>query len=94
MSRQKTMTYGVMPSWADFIKHYDDEMEGDRFRIHLKGSDARTASSYGLDTEVALTARETYDYINVLAMAVQEEGDENAGSIASGMLGILHFEWV
>lgn len=89
----KSMTYGTMPSWAAFIKQYDHEMEGDRFQLHLKGSDARTVEAYGLDSETALTARDTFDYIEVLRIG-WEKGDDNAGDIASSMLSTLGFEWV
>ena len=83
----RSMSFGVMPSFKEFEKAFDDELRGGKYRIRAG------ASGSGGDYEGSYTARELYDLVN----EIKDEGDfddQNSGmNFASSIMYSLGFEW-
>lgn len=89
-----TMTYGVVPDFDTFMVAWEDHFGGDNYSFVLVGEDARAAARCGVPPEDDATPRKLYSYIQGLTNGWEEDGDEQAGSLASGFLMTLGFEWV
>lgn len=79
----RSMTYGKLPSQAEFDAAFDDKVDGCKYRIR---NDKRVgdwdATQGELWAEVYKATREW------------EEGDDAAGDWASCVLYTLGFEWI
>jgi hypothetical protein len=94
LEARKSMTFGVLPSKAEFMKGWEASMEGEEeYPYHLKGSDALTAHGAGVKTSGKVGADELYAILQKLVKA-NDDGDDEAGSLASGFLSTLGFEWI
>ena len=87
-----SMTYGVIPKWKDFEKKFKKYV-GKSYNYVLKGTDASTAKKVGIPVRGDFSAKELYDIVMKLTDA-WENGDDNAGDLASGILTTLEFEWI
>jgi hypothetical protein len=94
-----SMTYGTIPAYAKFREEYEEEVgRGKKYPMELKGEDRLAAEG----TRFGRSGRQTHDvdglYIGVVELLEKfEEGGETAdeaGSLASAILGTLGFEWV
>lgn len=79
----KSMTYGNLPSKAEFEKAFDKEVPSGKYRF---GNDER----FGNDS---VTSNELYKELET-AVEEYEDGDDAAGDWASAVLSTLGFEWV
>lgn len=86
----KTMNFGEMPSMPEFEKAFENKLDG-HFNWDLKGSDIDAVDGAGVDIDLDTTdAQELYNVIETLGGA----DDEEAWSLASGIMGMMGFEWV
>jgi hypothetical protein len=92
INEAKSMTYGEIPSFSDFKRHFRKEV-GETYNYNLKGSDARTAKSAGIPVSGDFTDKELYAIVKKLINA-WEDGDNNAGDLASGIMITLDYEWI
>lgn len=81
--KMKSMTYGRLPSQAEFNKAYDENLEGGKYRF---GNDARMGNA-------KLDASQLWKELKK-ATTEWEDGDDEAGEWASSVLITLGFEWV
>lgn len=88
IEKMDSMTYGNLPPFNDFKKRV-----GDSYNYNLKGSDANTARKVKIPANGDFDAKELYTIIKKLKTA-WENGDDNAGDIASGILSTLDYEWI
>jgi len=98
-SKNPSMTYGVMPAYSKFVEEYEEEVgRGKKYPMNLKGEGLDAAEGTRFDQ----TGRQTHDvdslYIGVVELLEKwEDGGsmaDEAGSLASGILGTLGFEWI
>lgn len=88
-----SFTYGVLPPKSLFTRNFK-ALVGSDYGYLLKGSDARVADQLGFDAgPTRVTAAELYRILKTLQEA-NDEGDDDAGSIASSILQTLHIEWI
>jgi hypothetical protein len=90
----KSMTYGVMPGMLEFEAAFIESgvTEGG-YTYTLKGSDALVAEEADIPVHGEFGPEELYEIISKLR-AAWENGNEEAGDLASGFLTSLGFEWV
>lgn len=85
------MTYGVVPDYATFEKHFDEEVPRGMYNIRLSSGDSKNVGKLVGDGEY--TCKELYNVIKKLKDA-WENGNEAAGDFASSIMETLGFEWV
>lgn len=88
----RVMTFGVMPTFDEFEESFDREVPEGDFGIRLGRSDAEAAEGTSIGTG-EYTAPELYKGV-VELLEKWEDGDEEAGSLASSIMGSLDYEWV
>ena len=93
--KNPSMTYGDVPPYGDFLKRFCSATDGDDYAMHLKGSDLDAAE----ETVFSNDGRQAYEpedtYIGIVQLVEKwEKGDEEAGSLASGILSTLGYEWI
>lgn len=85
---RRSMSYGQLPTRAEFKKAFNEEIDG-RYRIR----DRRLG-----DSEHRLTEAQLWKLLaelrNVHRFGRNEDVSEEAGSLASDILGTLGFEWI
>lgn len=84
-----SMTWGKLPSFATFERHFDEELPRGSYNIRLGRSDSKAAQGTSIG-DGEYTARELYRGLQELV----EKGTDEAGSLASSILETLGFEWV
>lgn len=94
----KSMDFGDLPTKKAFMKaFYRDLGEDGEYTMLLRGEDADAAIGTeferAIDTEAVFDEHETWDGIKDLKRH-WEEGSDEAGSLASAILGTLGFEWI
>lgn len=97
-----TLTYGVLPSFDVFEKHFDCEVPDGRFRIRLGRSDARAADGTSIG-DGEYSAKELYKGLKELVAkndagaegdSVEWEAGDHAASLASSILERVGIEWI
>jgi len=87
-----TISFGLTPPMSvlepSFLR-----TAGETFYFVLHGVEAETADAVGLDTEGAVEVDEFYDMIDTL-VAAWNEGQADAGDLASSFLQAVGIEWV
>ena len=90
-----SMTFGVMPSFKDFQKNFKRSVKGSKlYPYTLKGEDKTAAHNAGIPVSGEFTDKELYDIVKKLNKTWEYDGDEDAGSLASGIMDTLDFEWI
>lgn len=92
-SKAKMMTFGNLPSKADFMKAWAQRMGDEDYSYHLKGNDALTAHGAGVKSSGKVDADEMYAILQKLVKA-DDDGDDAAGDLASDFLSTLGVEWI
>lgn len=87
------MTYGTLPSAAQLLNAWELSNVGPTFSYELRGTDSNTLYELELPTEANLEFDAFYEMISVLVDAY-ENGNEQAGDIASAFLISLGVEWI
>lgn len=88
----RVMTFGVMPTFDEFEEAFDREVPEGEFGIKLGRSDAEAAEGTSIGSG-EYTAPELYQGV-VELLEKWEDGNEEAGSIASSIMSSLDYEWV
>ena len=96
-------TYGVVPKINDFKKHLENDIDDDtgmpwlakgkKYPYTLRGSDADTAREIGISASGNLNIKALHKMISTLTDA-WDNGNDNAGDIASSMMQTLGYEWI
>lgn len=89
------LTFGVVPSDTAILAAFDRECpEG--YSVALGRGDSATLARAGSEapSHGDWTGPELVDVIGVLSAAWRDEGDEDAGLLASSILSTLGFEWI
>jgi hypothetical protein len=95
----KTLTYGVMPSFAEFEKAFDAAMREEGlphygpYSYRLKGKDADVMSALGRFVQNEATCTELFRTVCALCEAFKY-GNDDAGDLAASFLYTLGFEWI
>lgn len=90
MAQRHSMSFGVMPTQAEFKKAFVDDLgAGGVYRIRAGGSDDTLMHEIDGD----YTADELFALVRKLKRR-WDAGDDVAGSIASDILYTLGIEWV
>lgn len=100
-----SLNYGELPTKAEFLRIYEDEMGSKRYTWRLVGRDVDTVNQaveeHGLEGVSSAGVRDAaamYALLKVLADAPWEEDDEGRGEtphdLASSILETLGIEWV
>ncbi len=85
------LDYGQLPSRKLFVAAVEDDMP---FYATLRGQDARVIDDAGYSSDLSINdPDELYDLLEKL-VAFFEEGDEEAGDLASGILYSCGWEWI
>lgn len=91
----KMLTFGTMPSKSAFHaawqKHMTDSPDG--YSYTLRGEDAQSARRARVPLQGTFSERQLYGTVKKLRDGFNK-GDENAGSLASAILGHFGYEWV
>lgn len=92
-----TLSYGELPTKKQFKKAYKADLGDDDYVMQLKGEDAESAD--GTIFESAIERDEQFEVDGLWKGIKQltkkwENGDENAGSLASSILYTLDIEWI
>lgn len=88
--RNPSLTYGVVPSETKIR----EAMKGEPFSMRFGRSDAATWRRAASDRDhSSMSARELHGALQQLSSA-WENGDDEAGDLASGILTVLGYEWV
>lgn len=87
-----TLTYGVLPDYNKFEKKFKKYV-GKSYNYNLKGSDASMAKKVGVPTSGDFNAKQLYDVVKKLVDAF-DDGDDEAGDLASSILYTMEIEWV
>lgn len=90
---QSTMTYGTMPSREAFMVHFSHEVDGPSYSIRLSRTDSAAAEGTIIG-DGDYDAEELYKGVKQLVAKLNDDGDDDAGDLASAILGTLGFEWV
>lgn len=86
----RSMTFGVMPPMIEWNRAFAREA-GASYPMTIRGSaDARAA---GFEGYRSFNASELRAFVRRL-LAKWNRGNEDAGSLASGIMGTLGFEWL
>lgn len=88
-----SMNYGQLPSFNDFKKAFKKEVDDDEYNYNLKGSDASTANKVKIPTSGDFDVKELYSIVKKL-VAAYDNGNDDAGDLASSILYTLNFEWI
>jgi len=88
--KNPALTYGVMPPRAEFANVVAPNLP---FYAELKGTDKKAAEAVGYEGERIDDPNELYDVIQAL-IHEWEEGDEDAGDLASGFMDASGFRWI
>jgi hypothetical protein len=99
----ETLTYGELPKANAFIKHVQTSIDpdedkpflpkGKKYPYTLKGSDAEVAGEVGIPTRANLNVKDLYKVIKKLVDA-WNDGNDDAGDLASGIMFTLGYEWI
>jgi hypothetical protein len=88
-----SLTYGVLPRYEDFEAAFEEDLGSDTYSYELKGTDADVAEEVGIPEEGEFRPRQLYAVLVKLTDAFQDGYDE-AGDVASGILTTLGIEWI
>lgn len=90
----KMMNFGTMPSKKEFHAAWQKHMsEGETYPYTLRGEDAASARKARIPDHGSFGEKALYGNVKKLRDAFNR-GDDNAGSLASAILGHFGFEWV
>lgn len=87
----RSMSYGELPSFREFIRAFEHIAPSGYFRIRLSRSDARAVE--GIIGDDDYTVNELWVGVNRLTEE-WSQGNDPAGDLASSILSILEFEWI
>ncbi len=90
---KQILTYGTLPSTDQLLNAWELSNVGPTFSYELRGTDSNTAYELELPTEANLEFDAFYEMISVLVDAY-ENGNEQAGDIASSFLYVIGIEWM
>jgi hypothetical protein len=105
MSYRRSYSYGYLPPLKEIeagMKDADGLTSDDRYPMELGASDVRLAAACKLKItgsgahgkpRYELTAKQLHSFITKL-VNLWNEGDEEAGSLASSILETLDIEWI
>lgn len=86
------LTYGHLPTYGTFEEAFDENVPNGRYSISLSRSDSRAADGTSIG-DGDYTSRELYKGLKEL-VEKWNEGDEDAGDLASSILASIGIEWV
>jgi len=100
-ARMVSMTFGEMPSWNEFLKHFRHEVRQDTYNVtaglHGEPRLQWAMDKAGIDGDVSdhgashdFTAKELFKVVNILKDDRHEEGE----MLASSIMETLGFEWI
>lgn len=93
LSEMESMTYGNLPSWNEFKKQFIRKVGDDGYDYTLRGSDASTARKAKIPVSGVFDAKELYNILTKLVSA-WENGNDEAGDLASSIMYTLDYEWI
>ena len=86
------LTYGVIPDFREFQSKFKKYV-GKSYNYNLKGSDANTAKKVGIPTSGDFDVKEMYEIVKKLTKA-WDNGNDDAGDLASSILYTMEIEWI
>lgn len=90
---KKSMTYGTIPAETVFEKHFEAHVPRGRYDARMGRQDSEALHRAGARDPDGATCHQLYKIIEQLT-AAWEDGDEDAGDLASAIMTTRGFEWI